>query len=112
METEASVTKIVGENVRKAREATGLSQEELGDKQGIDRTYVSGVERGVRNPRVEVLARARRCAGITRRRPTASIGPRGGCMHGWSCVDAGVETCVKPPSRAALCRAEDRCPPP
>jgi transcriptional regulator with XRE-family HTH domain len=57
MSWEASITKIVGENVRRAREAIGLSQEELGDKAGIDRTYVSGVERGVRNPTVKVLAR-------------------------------------------------------
>jgi transcriptional regulator with XRE-family HTH domain len=57
MSWEASITKIVGENVRRAREAVGLSQEELGDKAGIDRTYVSGVERGVRNPTVRVLAR-------------------------------------------------------
>jgi transcriptional regulator with XRE-family HTH domain len=52
-----NITKIVGNNVRRAREAIGLSQEELGDKAGIDRTYVSGVERGVRNPTVKVLAR-------------------------------------------------------
>ena len=57
MAEEASITKIVGENVRRAREAIGLSQEELGDKAGIDRTYVSGVERGVRNPTLKVLAR-------------------------------------------------------
>ncbi|MBK9080735.1 MAG: helix-turn-helix transcriptional regulator [Rhizobiales bacterium] len=57
MSWKASITKIVGENVRRAREAVGLSQEELGDKAGIDRTYVSGVERGVRNPTVKVLAR-------------------------------------------------------
>jgi transcriptional regulator with XRE-family HTH domain len=57
MSWDASITKIVGENVRRAREAIGLSQEELGDKAGIDRTYVSGVERGVRNPTVKVLAR-------------------------------------------------------
>lgn len=52
-----NITKVVGSNVRRAREAIGLSQEELGDKAGIDRTYVSGVERGVRNPTVKVLAR-------------------------------------------------------
>lgn len=57
MGSEESITKIVGENVRRAREAIGVSQEELGDRAGIDRTYVSGVERGVRNPTVKVLAR-------------------------------------------------------
>lgn len=57
MGNEESITKIVGDNVRRAREAIGVSQEELGDRAGIDRTYVSGVERGVRNPTVKVLAR-------------------------------------------------------
>lgn len=57
MGSKENITKIVGENVRRAREAIGVSQEELGDRAGIDRTYVSGVERGVRNPTVKVLAR-------------------------------------------------------
>ncbi|WP_237152081.1 helix-turn-helix domain-containing protein [Oryzibacter oryziterrae] len=73
MSSEASITKIVGENVRRAREAIGLSQEELGDKAGIDRTYVSGVERGVRNPTVKVLARLADALGV----PPAQLLARG-----------------------------------
>jgi transcriptional regulator with XRE-family HTH domain len=38
-----------GENVRGLREALGLSQEKLGERADLDRTYISGVERGVRN---------------------------------------------------------------
>lgn len=34
-----------------------LSQEELADRAKMDRTYVSGVERGVRNPSLEVMQR-------------------------------------------------------
>lgn len=34
-----------------------LSQEELADRAGLDRTYVSGIERGRRNPTVGVLQR-------------------------------------------------------
>ena len=37
-------------NLRKLREAKGYSQEELANRAGLDRTYVSGCERGVRNP--------------------------------------------------------------
>ncbi len=36
-------------NLRRIREHKGLSQEELAHRAGLDRTYVSGCERGVRN---------------------------------------------------------------
>lgn len=49
--------KRVGQNVRRLREEAGLSQEKLALEADLDRTYVSGVERGVRNPTVTVLAR-------------------------------------------------------
>ena len=44
-----------GAAVRAQREARGLSQEELGFEADLDRTYVSGVERGVRNPTVVTI---------------------------------------------------------
>jgi transcriptional regulator with XRE-family HTH domain len=40
----------LGNSVRARRLALGISQEELGQRIQLDRTYVSGVERGVRNP--------------------------------------------------------------
>jgi transcriptional regulator with XRE-family HTH domain len=49
------VRKLVGRNVRRYREQAGISQEELAHRSGLDRTYVSGIERGVRNPTVLVL---------------------------------------------------------
>ena len=39
----------LGKNVRKRREALGVSQEEFAEKCGFDRTYISLVERGRRN---------------------------------------------------------------
>ncbi len=45
----------VGLNVRRFRRRAGLSQEELAHRAHFDRTYLSGVERGVRNPTVLVL---------------------------------------------------------
>jgi len=40
------------QNLRRVRKAKGWSQEELADRAGVDRTYVSGIERGVRNPTI------------------------------------------------------------
>lgn len=45
----------VGRNLKKYRRASGFSQEGLALECGLHRTYVSGVERGVRNPTVVVL---------------------------------------------------------
>jgi len=44
-------------NLRRRREELGWSQEELADQAGLHRTYVSGVERKVRNPTIEVVER-------------------------------------------------------
>jgi transcriptional regulator with XRE-family HTH domain len=48
---------VVGRNVRQNRERLGVSQEELAFRAGLHRTYVSGVERGVRNPTVLIVGR-------------------------------------------------------
>jgi transcriptional regulator with XRE-family HTH domain len=49
--------RLVGRNVRFWRERLGVSQEELGFRADLHRTYVSGVERGVRNPTIIILGR-------------------------------------------------------
>ena len=47
----------LGEAVRRRRLDLGLSQEALGFRCGLDRTYVSGIERGVRNPTLVTIRR-------------------------------------------------------
>jgi len=49
------VRRRVGANVKRFRKGLGLSQEGLAFECGLHRTYVSGVERGIRNPTVVVL---------------------------------------------------------
>ena len=44
-----------GAAVRLRREELGLSQEDLGYKAHVHRTYVSDIERGARNPTVKVI---------------------------------------------------------
>lgn len=56
--------KAFGAAVRRAREARGLSQEKLGFEAELDRTYVSGVERGRRNPTVAVIFRLATALGV------------------------------------------------
>lgn len=46
-----------GAAVRARREDLGLSQEEFAHRAEVDRTYASGIERGVRNPTLRVMAR-------------------------------------------------------
>ncbi len=50
-----SRTQAFGKAVRRKRERLGLSQEKLGLEAGLDRTYISGIERGVRNPTLKTI---------------------------------------------------------
>ena len=46
---------LVGENIRRHRRAAGLTQEELAHRANLDRTYLSDIERGIRNPTIMLL---------------------------------------------------------
>lgn len=54
----------VGERVRQVRADKGLSQEALADLAGIDRSYMSGIERGVRNTSLLKLAAVAKALGV------------------------------------------------
>lgn len=51
----SQLREILAANVRRRREHLGLSQERLAGEAGLDRTYVSQIERGVRNISLDCL---------------------------------------------------------
>lgn len=51
------VRAILARNIKAARKRLNLSQEDLAARAEIDRTYVSGIERQVRNPTITVVAK-------------------------------------------------------
>ena len=51
----------LGKKIRELRLDAELTQEKLGEMTSLDRTYISGIERGLRNPslrNIEKLAKA------------------------------------------------------
>ncbi|MBI5438682.1 MAG: helix-turn-helix transcriptional regulator [Nitrosomonadales bacterium] len=55
---------VFGANVRRFREAKGWSQDKLSEMSGLHRTYISGIERGVRNPTVKIVHEIAAALGI------------------------------------------------
>lgn len=60
-----TVLAVLGQNVRRRREARELTQEKLAEKAGLDPTYISGIERGLRNPGIKNVARLAKALGFT-----------------------------------------------
>jgi transcriptional regulator with XRE-family HTH domain len=58
------VVQLLGANVRHYRKLKGLSQERLALDAGMERSYVSDLERGTRNPSVRALGRLADALGI------------------------------------------------
>ena len=52
----------IGNVLRAKREKLGASQEEVAERAGVDRTYVSILERGLKSPTVETLEKI--CAAL------------------------------------------------
>ena len=64
-ESKQKILCALGSLVRKCRTEQGISQEELGLRANLDRTYISGVERGVRNPSMTALVSLANGLGIS-----------------------------------------------
>lgn len=50
-----NIQQLLGLRVRLLREKKGWSQDTLSEVSGLHRTYISGIETGVRNPTVEIV---------------------------------------------------------
>jgi transcriptional regulator with XRE-family HTH domain len=60
-----SVLAKLGLNVRKRREARELTQENLAERANLDATYISGIERGLRNPGIKNVAKLAKALGLS-----------------------------------------------
>ena len=54
-----------GSNLRSERERKKLTQEKLAEKADLDPSYLSGIERGVRNPSILSVVRIAKALGTT-----------------------------------------------
>ena len=76
-----------GETVRAVRESIDISQEELAARCKLHRTYVAGVERGIRNPSLKSIRKLADGLGLSlealfRRMGTANKNVRGASAVG------------------------------
>ena len=53
-----------GRNVARRRADRGFSQDKLAELAELDRTYLSGIERGVRNPGIKAVLKLCRALGV------------------------------------------------
>jgi transcriptional regulator with XRE-family HTH domain len=53
-----------GERIRLLRGERGLSQEDLAERSGLHRTYISGIERGIRNPTLSIILQIASALGV------------------------------------------------
>jgi XRE family transcriptional regulator, regulator of sulfur utilization len=59
-----ALVQLFGRNVRHFREERGWSQERLAQAADLDRSYISDIERGARNPTLVIVARLAGALGL------------------------------------------------
>jgi transcriptional regulator with XRE-family HTH domain len=57
--------KLVGQNVRRCRQAKGLTQEQFADESGFSQQYISSLENGRRNPTIVTLYELAKALGVS-----------------------------------------------
>lgn len=56
---------LVGRNVRRYRLKKGLTQEQFAEKSGFSQQYISGLEKGRRNPTIVTLFELAQALGVS-----------------------------------------------
>ena len=51
------IKQAVGKRIKIVRQRSGLTQDQLAEQVGLSSKYISGIERGVENPTMEILIR-------------------------------------------------------
>ncbi len=64
--TSASILRAFGVALRARREALSLSQEELAFRSEVHRTYISELERGIKNPSLTTLEKLATALGTSK----------------------------------------------
>ena len=64
---------MLGEQLRKARQKAGLTQEELSFRAGLDRTYISMLEHDKKSPTLDVIFRLCDALGVPASRLIARV---------------------------------------
>jgi transcriptional regulator with XRE-family HTH domain len=59
------IRRHVGRNLARIRKEKKLTQEELAFDCELDRTYISGIERGIRNPTIMIIDKIARALKIS-----------------------------------------------
>ena len=60
----ANYQEAFGKQIRRLRDRRGLTQEELANRSGIHVSYLSGIERGRRNPSLRSIRRLAKALGV------------------------------------------------
>jgi transcriptional regulator with XRE-family HTH domain len=64
-DTQSPLLRKVGVRIKTLREARGWSQQQLATRSGVNRVYLSGIERGIRNFTILHLAKLTRALKVT-----------------------------------------------